>query len=378
MLLDRLDNIVDRSRYGLGWDVRPADVLKRNFWFCTIDDPSTIDTRHAIGVDHIMVEVDYPHGDSTWPDTQDVIEKCWGHIPAHELRAMCSENAAALYRHPLPSPSCPAERSRPMFTPTAEKLIPDLTPREELVVLARALWREGYNDHLAGHITVNLGDGTLLCNPWLMTWAELRPSQVLRIDLDGRVVEGDWPVPLGIPLHLELHKAREDVGWAVHNHPLFGTVWADLGELPPILDQSSALGGGTLVLVDEYEGAVNTPRARGPRSRRWATRPWRCWPGTACSWWAPRPGPCTSGRSRSSNGASTPGTCGGRRRGRLPGPAVLHRPGGPERRQGLHRLLGGGGPRRAGGRPRPARLTTLGRRRRPRSSSIGTGVSSWL
>ncbi len=95
-----------------------------------------------------------------------------------------------------------------MFTPTAEKLIPDLTPREELVVLARALWREGYNDHLAGHITVNLGDGTLLCNPWLLTWAELRPSQVLRIDLDGRVVEGDWPVPLGIPLHLELHKLR--------------------------------------------------------------------------------------------------------------------------------------------------------------------------
>ena len=106
-----------------------------------------------------------------------------------------------------------------MFTPTAEKLMPDLTPREELVVLARALWREGYNDHLAGHITVNLGDGTLLCNPWLLTWAELRPSQVLRIDLEGSVVEGDWPVPLGIPLHLELHKRAPDVGWAVHNHP---------------------------------------------------------------------------------------------------------------------------------------------------------------
>jgi len=70
------------------------------------------------------------------------------------------------------------------FSPTADKLIPDLSPREELVVLARALWREGYNDHLAGHITVALGDGTLLCNPWLITWEELHPSQVLRIDLD--------------------------------------------------------------------------------------------------------------------------------------------------------------------------------------------------
>jgi len=102
MLLDRLDNIIDRSGYGLGWDIRPADVLKRNFWFCTLDDPSTIDTRYRIGVENIMVEVDYPHGDGTWPDTQLEIEKYWGHLPTEELRMICSENAAALYRHPLP------------------------------------------------------------------------------------------------------------------------------------------------------------------------------------------------------------------------------------------------------------------------------------
>ncbi len=137
--------------------------------------------------------------------------------------------------------------------------MPDLPPRKELVVLARALWREGYNDHLAGHITVNLDDGTLLCNPWLITWAEFRPSQVLRIDLEGRVVEGDWPVPLGIPLHLELHKLRPGIKWAVHNHPLYATVWADMGEIPPIMDQSSALGGGELALVNEYAGPVNDP-----------------------------------------------------------------------------------------------------------------------
>lgn len=115
MLLDRLENLVDRSRYGRGWDIRPADVLKRNFWFCTIDDPMTIDTRHHIGVDHIMAEVDYPHGDSTWPDTQEVLRRAWGHIPADEIRKMCSSNAAALYRHPLPPtvlPAVAAEASR--------------------------------------------------------------------------------------------------------------------------------------------------------------------------------------------------------------------------------------------------------------------------
>ena len=246
-----------------------------------------------------------------------------------------------------------------MFTPTAEKLMPDLTPREELVVLARALWREGYNDHLAGHITVNLGDGTLLCNPWLLTWAELRPSQVLRIDLDGRVLEGDWPVPLGIPLHLELHKLRSDVGWALHNHPLFGTVWADLAELPT--GPRPELGPRRrrpLALVDEYEGPVNDPSsarraveqmgdscmallaghgvfvlggsARAVHQRAVALEQ-RC----QHAWYA---------RAAGGSGGSA-------------APAGVHRLHGPERRRGLPRLLGGGRPGRARGGPRSVGLS---------------------
>jgi len=49
---------------------------------------------------------------------------------------------------------------------------------------------------------------------------------------------------------------------AMHSHPLFATVWGDIGEIPPRMDQSSALGGGgELMLVDEYGGAVNTSSA---------------------------------------------------------------------------------------------------------------------
>lgn len=102
MLLDRLDNIIDRSGYGLGWDERPADVLKRNFTFCTLDDPSTIVTRHRIGIENIMFETDYPHGDGTWPDTQDLVEEVYGDLPSDELRAILCENAARVFRHPLP------------------------------------------------------------------------------------------------------------------------------------------------------------------------------------------------------------------------------------------------------------------------------------
>jgi L-ribulose-5-phosphate 4-epimerase len=147
------------------------------------------------------------------------------------------------------------------FRATPEYPLPPLTPRQEMSVLARTLWREGFDDHLAGHITYRQAEGTFLCTPWMLLWEELRPSDMLTIDGEGNVLEGAWPVPPGIPLHLELHKARHDVTVAVHHHPRFGTIWADAGRTPGCFDQSSALGGGQLVVVDEYDGPVNDPAA---------------------------------------------------------------------------------------------------------------------
>jgi predicted TIM-barrel fold metal-dependent hydrolase len=109
MLHDRLENIIDRSGYGkyFSGDLRPAEVLLRNFWFCTIDDPSTLVTRHTIGVENIMFETDYPHGDGTWPDSQAVFGKYYGDLPADEIAMISHENAAKLFRHPLPAPGTP-------------------------------------------------------------------------------------------------------------------------------------------------------------------------------------------------------------------------------------------------------------------------------
>ena len=105
MLVDRLDNIMSRSGYGQGWPdpkISPSEALRRNFWFTMIDDPSTVCTRQTIGVENILFESDYPHGDGTWPDTQQVMEDVLGDLPVEEVRMISHENAARLYRHPLP------------------------------------------------------------------------------------------------------------------------------------------------------------------------------------------------------------------------------------------------------------------------------------
>ncbi len=108
MLMDRVDYVVAHSASGTessAWPspLRPSEVLRRNFWFCSIDDPSIVPLRHVIGVENIMVESDYPHADSSWPDTQEVLATALAGVPRDEQFAMAAGNAARLFRWSLPS-----------------------------------------------------------------------------------------------------------------------------------------------------------------------------------------------------------------------------------------------------------------------------------
>ena len=104
-LLDRLDHMLSyHEMYGTWADVdlTPAEVLARNFYFCAVEDPSSFAQVERIGLDHVMVEQDYPHCDSTWPDTQAVLARDLAGVPEHVVRAVTWENASRLYRHPVP------------------------------------------------------------------------------------------------------------------------------------------------------------------------------------------------------------------------------------------------------------------------------------
>jgi predicted TIM-barrel fold metal-dependent hydrolase len=107
MLIDRISYVLDHSGSGLeGWDDRslsPIDALRRNFWFCTIDLPSTMALRDHIGVDRIMLESDYPHADSTWPDTQARAKNGLAGYSPDEIRKLTWENASRLFRHSVPA-----------------------------------------------------------------------------------------------------------------------------------------------------------------------------------------------------------------------------------------------------------------------------------
>lgn len=106
MAVDRLDYMMDHSGASLhSWwkhDLTPSETLLRHFYFCMIDNPSNLGAYTMIGSDRIMVESDYPHSDSTWPDTQKLLENRFHDLPVEDALNMTYRTAERVFRHPVP------------------------------------------------------------------------------------------------------------------------------------------------------------------------------------------------------------------------------------------------------------------------------------
>ncbi len=154
-------------------------------------------------------------------------------------------------------------------------LTPKLTPQAEVALLARVLLRDGYDDHIAGHISLRQDDGTLFVTPWELAWDEVTEEDIIRVDDTGKVIEGDWNVTPAISLHLALYQARPDINVVMHNHSRWGTLWADMLEVPEVFDQTGAQVNGDIALYSDYDGTVDQAEeavlaARALGDAKWA------------------------------------------------------------------------------------------------------------
>ena len=105
-LLDRLESqqpFIEMTGFWKSQDLTPSDSLRRNFWFCALTDLNAFRLRDHIGVDNILSETDYPHRDSLWPDSQEIIHRQLRTIPRSEADQVTWGNASELYRWPVPA-----------------------------------------------------------------------------------------------------------------------------------------------------------------------------------------------------------------------------------------------------------------------------------
>ena len=82
--------------------------------------------------------------------------------------------------------------------------------------------------------------GLVVIKPSGVSYDGMKPSDMVVVDLEGKVVEGDLNPSSDTPTHLVLYKAFPEIGGVVHTHSTFATAWAQAGRDIPVLGTTHA------------------------------------------------------------------------------------------------------------------------------------------
>ena len=76
----------------------PSNFFRQHFYGCFISDKHGIKNLDSIGVDNVMLETDYPHSDSTWPNSLDVARAALEGLDETTVYKVSRGNAERLFR----------------------------------------------------------------------------------------------------------------------------------------------------------------------------------------------------------------------------------------------------------------------------------------
>lgn len=100
--LDRIDYTYTQRARRDYWhrfqsDALPSDFFRRNVFCSFQEDALGVRDRNIIGVETLMWGSDYPHQESTWPKSQEILDKILTGIAEEEKALIAGSNAARLY-----------------------------------------------------------------------------------------------------------------------------------------------------------------------------------------------------------------------------------------------------------------------------------------
>ena len=82
--------------------------------------------------------------------------------------------------------------------------------------------------------------GLVVIKPSGVSYDNMKPSDMVVVDLDGNIVEGDLNPSSDTPTHLALYRAWPEIGGVVHTHSTYATAWAQAGKDIPNIGTTHA------------------------------------------------------------------------------------------------------------------------------------------
>lgn len=115
------------------------------------------------------------------------------------------------------------------------------------------LFRRGVVLYTWGNVSgIDRARGLVVIKPSGVPYQGMQPSDMVVVDLEGRIVEGTLRPSSDTPTHLELYKAFPEIGGVVHTHSTHAVVFAQAGMDLPALGTTHA---------DYFYGAVPVSRS---------------------------------------------------------------------------------------------------------------------
>lgn len=120
--------------------------------------------------------------------------------------------------------------------------------KEELVDLHLELPKNNLVVWTGGNISARDREtGLVVIKASGIRYEEMRPQHMVVVDLDGRMVEGDYKPSSDVYSHLYIYKHREDVGGVVHTHSAYATAFAAVNKPIPVV---------LTAIADEFGGPI--------------------------------------------------------------------------------------------------------------------------
>jgi predicted TIM-barrel fold metal-dependent hydrolase len=83
----------------------PSEYFGRQVYATFFNDPvGSEDFQHGWGIDNCLWSNDFPHGNSTWPHSREIVARDLGMLPAEARAKLLRDNVAQLYRLTIPAP----------------------------------------------------------------------------------------------------------------------------------------------------------------------------------------------------------------------------------------------------------------------------------
>jgi len=146
------------------------------------------------------------------------------------------------------------------YLPTFDTIEEERLHRKQRLAAAfRLFGKFGFDEGVAGHITARDPEHLdhFWVNPLGMPFSHIRVSDLIRVNHEGEIVEGDALLnQAAFAIHSQVHAARPDVVAAAHAHSVHGKAWSSLRRTLDPLTQDSCAFYDDHALFDDFTGVV--------------------------------------------------------------------------------------------------------------------------